>query len=187
MKRIVAILNIFISFNLLATGFSGGDQYTSTDIEGRITVSCHGNTPGPTYAVHICRSNVLNPGEYSYFKGPTGDYDSVTLQANWENGKKSIIKTEKYDGKNGISKKLFNLWIVSLTQRPLLDYGKNIVNYQLIKNKTTIESGSFNTDVVDAGTRVCQRDGHYTSSNNADCTNPSQFCDNYFRVNRYCY
>jgi len=185
-KKLLALCAALLSTSLFAAGFSGGDTFTNVDLDGRLSVSCMGSQGGPSYGVANCRMDILNPGEYSYFVGPKIDADSVSLQATWENGKKSKIKTEKYDGTTGKSKKSFNLWISTLLQRPLLDSGKNTVSYSLTKNGTVVEQGEFIVNVVSGGTRYCQRTGFYTSSNNQDCAQPAQFCDRYFRDYNYC-
>ncbi len=186
MKKILSIALLVATSHAFAAGFSGGDTFTSQNIEGRLTVSCMGSQPGPTVGMTECRMNLLNPGEYSYFVGPKVDADTVSLQATWENGKKSKIKSEKYDGTIGKSKKSFNLWISTLLQRPLLDFGKNTVSYTLTKSGTVVEQGEFDVQVGTSGTRYCSRSGFYTSSNNQDCSMPSTFCDRYFRDNNYC-
>lgn len=186
MKKMLSIVLILITSQTFAAGFSGGDTFTSQNIEGRLTVSCMGTQPGPSVGVANCRMNLLNPGEYSYFLGPKVDADSVSLQATWENGKKSKVKTEKYDGNLGKSKKSFNLWISTVLQRPLLDFGKNVVSYTLTKNGTVVEQGEFDVQVGSAGTKYCARSGFYTSSNNQDCSMAQTFCDRYFRDNNYC-
>lgn len=186
MKTLLSIVALLFSISNFAQGLSGGDQFTSVNVEGRLSVSCMGTQGGPSYGTASCRMNLLNPGEYSFFVGPKVDADSVSLQATWENGKVSKVKTEKYDSSTGRSKKSFNLWIATLLQRPLLDFGKNTVNYKLLKNGNIVEEGEFIVNVVSGGTKTCQRPGFYTSSNSSDCAQPSQFCDRYFREYNYC-
>jgi len=187
MKNLLLASLVLFAVNSRATGLSGGDQYSTVSIEGRLSVSCTGSTTtGPSYGTAYCNSEILNPGEYSYFVGSKVDADSVTLQATWENGKTSKVKTEKYDGVNGKSAKSFNLWISTLLQRPLLNYGKNTVKYSLTKNGSTVEEGTFVVDVVTGAKSVCQRSGYYTSTNNQDCSFPSNLCSRYFAENNYC-
>lgn len=186
MKKLLSTVLLLISTQVFSAGFSGGDTFTSQNIEGRLTVSCMGTQPGPSIGTANCRMNLLNPGEYSYFIGSKVDADSVSLQATWENGKKSKVKSEKYDGAIGKSKKSFNLWISTLLQRPLLDFGKNVVSYTLTKNGNVVEQGEFDVQVTSAGTKYCTRSGFYTSSNTQDCATPSSYCDRYFREYNYC-
>lgn len=186
MKTFVALAALILSSSLFAVGFSAGDNFSTLDIRGRLSVSCFSTQGGSTFGSANCAMNVLSPAEYSFFNGPQMDADSVSLQATWENGKKSKVKTEKYDGSIGKSKKSFNLWISTLLQRPLLDYGKNTVSYTLTKNGTVVDQGEFVVTVAAGETRTCQRTGFYTSSNPNDCSMAYQFCDAYFRDNNYC-
>lgn len=184
---------LFLSFAILAlgagasaAGLTGGDQFSTQQIEGRLSVQCTGNNPGPTSGSAYCRGEILNPGEYSFFTGPKIDADQVTLKATRENGSVSKAKTETYDGIKGKSKKSFNLWISTVFQRPLLGFGKNTVAYTLTKDGAVVEEGSFIVTVVNGGRAVCQRSGFYFSSNNADCSSPQNFCSRYFNENNYC-
>lgn len=186
MKKFISCTLFLFAGTIFAAGFTGGDTFTSQNIHGNLSVSCMNNQGGPSFGVATCRMNYLNPGEYSYFQGPNVDADEVTLQTTWENGKKSKSKTSQYDSTTGKSKKSFNLWISTLTQRPLLDLGKNTVSYKLTKNGSIVESGEFIVNVNSAGTKYCQRYGSYISNDSNDCARASNLCDRYFRENNYC-
>ncbi len=186
MKGLIIVLTMFLTTSIFAQSLSGGDQFSSVNIEGRITVSCFNPQNGSSHGTAYCASNILNPGEFSYFIGPKIDADTVSLQALWENGKSSKIKTEKYDSSTGRSKKSFNLWIQTVLQRPLLDFGKNIVKYKLTKNGIAVSEGEFIVNVLSGETKTCQRTGFYTSNDLNDCAQPRQLCDRYFRDNNYC-
>ena len=188
MKKTFTTLITMASFITLAnaTGFSGGDQYHAQVISGRLNVSCIGSGPGPTFGTAYCHDEILNPGEYAYFEGPKVDADKVTLVATRENGSISKVKTSDYDSATAKSKKSFNLWISTVLQRPLLDYGKNTVTYTLSKNGNNVEQGTFMVEVVKGEKAVCQRVGFYTSSNSADCQTPDNLCARYFNENNYC-
>jgi hypothetical protein len=169
-----------------AAGLSGGEQFSTQAIEGRLMVQCAGGSPGPTSGSAICRSELLNPGEYSYFVGSTIDADHVSLRATREDGSVSKTKTEEYDSVKGKSRRSFNLWINTVFQRPLLGFGKNTVKYSLTKNGAIVESGTFIINVVDGGRATCQRMGYYTSQSTNDCTMPQNLCSRYFSENNYC-
>lgn len=175
-----------MAFNISAASLSGGDQFTAISVEGNLSVQCMGTNNGPSYATAHCESEILNPAEYSYFQGPNIDADTVSLQATWENGKTTKSKTANYDSVKGKSTKSFNLWIQTLLQRPLLNYGKNIVKYTLTKNGKTVEEGNFNVEVVKGGNSVCPRMGYFTSNNSQDCAFPNNFCSTFFQQNNYC-
>lgn len=185
---LAAVLGVFSLSSSMANaaGLSGGPQFSTQNIEGRLSVQCLSTTPGPSYGAATCRGQVLNPGEYSFFVGPVIDADKVTLVATHADGSKSKAKTENYDGAKGKSKKSFNLWISTVFQRPLLEYGANEVRYTLTKNGSSVEEGTFTVNVVDGGRAVCQRTGFYTSSDSSDCSSPQNFCSRYFSENNYC-
>lgn len=190
MKKITVSFLMFLigasfALPLYATGFSGGDQFSTVNIEGRLSVQCTGPT-GTSSAFADCRGQLLNPGEYSYFVGPQVDADHVTLSATREDGSVSKSKTEEYDSAKGKSKKSFNLWISTVFQRPLLGFGKNIVKYSLTQNGKVIDGGTFITTVVAGGRSVCQRTGFYFSNSSSDCSMPTNFCARYFNENNYC-
>ncbi|MDD4976543.1 MAG: hypothetical protein PHY93_19460 [Bacteriovorax sp.] len=176
---------LFVSF-VSAAGLSGGEQFSTQLIEGHLMVQCAGGAPGPTSGSAICRSELLNPGEYSYFVGPNIDADHVSLRATREDGSVSKTKTEEYNSAKGKSRKSFNLWINTVFQRPLLGFGKNTVNYSLTKNRAIVENGTFIINVVDGGRSTCQRMGYYTSQSTADCSIPQNLCSRYFSENNYC-
>ncbi|MFA6238572.1 MAG: hypothetical protein WC635_14655 [Bacteriovorax sp.] len=186
-KFLLSFGMLLFSFSIAnAAGLSGGEQFSTQKIEGRLSVQCMSNTPGPTSGSAICRGEILNPGEYSYFVGPKIDADTVTLRAIREDGSESKTKSEKYDGSVGKSKKSFNLWISTVLQRPLLGFGKNTVKYKLSKEGITVEAGEFIVNVVDGGKSVCQRTGYYTSTMSSDCSMPQNLCSRYFSENNYC-
>ncbi len=180
------MLGLFLgSSHVIAAGLSGGEQFSTMQLSGHLTVQC--NTPqGTSSAYTNCNSEILNPGEYSYFSGPQTNADAVSLQATREDGSVSKIKSEKYDGVLGKSKKSFNLWISTLFQHPLLGMGKNNVKYILSKDGKSVEEGTFIVTVIDGGRSVCQRSGFYFSSVANDCNMPSTYCSRYFNENNYC-
>jgi hypothetical protein len=169
-----------------AAGLSGGEQFSTQLIQGRLMVQCSGGMPGPSNGSAFCSAELLNPGEYSYFVGPNTEADHVTLRATREDGSVSKAKTEEYDNVKGKSKKSFNLWINTVFQRPLLGFGKNTVKYSLTKNGSVVENGSFIVTVVDGGKATCQRVGYYTSQSTNDCSMPENLCSRYFNENNYC-
>lgn len=184
MKTIIMAL-LLSSASTFAAGLSGGDQYSTVNIYGRLHVQCTG-PQGSSSAYADCRGQILNPGEYSYFVGPKTEADSVTLVASHEDGSVSKPKSSAYDGDKGRSKKSFNLWISSVLQRPLLDFGKNNVKYTLSQNGRVTEQGSFQVNVVDGGRAVCQRTGFYYSNTASDCNFPTNLCSRYFSEHNYC-
>lgn len=190
MKKMISLSAKLFICNLLflgiasAAGLSGGDQYSAIRIEGQLTVQCPGANPATAQA--YCGADLLNPGEYSYFVNGNKDADHVSLQATREDGSVSKAKTVEYDSAKGISKKSFNLWIRTVLQRPLLDFGKNTVHYKMTKNGTTVEEGDFVVTVADGGRFSCRRIGHYISTLPTDCATPQNLCSRFFQENNYC-
>jgi hypothetical protein len=186
MKKV--ILSVFlVSTNIFAAGFSGGDKYVAHLIEGRLNVTCpQDSTGGPTSGAAFCRSNILDPGEYTYFIGNKVDADTVKLQATREDGSLSVVKAVSYDGAQGKSKKSVNLWIRTVLQKPLLGLGKNTIHYVLTKNNSIVEEGTFDVTADDGGRKTCARVGFYYSQMSSDCMNPQNLCGRYFAENNYC-
>lgn len=186
MKTLI-LASLLISTNIFAAGFSAGDKYISHQIEGRLSVSCPQQGPtDPTSGSTICTANILDPGEYTYFIGDKVDADAVKLQATREDGSLSVVKNISYDGSQGKSKKSVNLWIRTLTQKPLLGPGKNSIHFVLTKNGKLIEEGTFDVTADDGGRNLCRRMGVYYSPSSSDCMYPQNLCGRYFSENNYC-
>lgn len=167
-------------------GFSTGNDFTATMLYGEISVSCH-DSGRSDHSYVRCSSEVLDPAEFVRFIGPKDvAADQVALSATWESGQVRE-KTKGWDSAAGRSTERFNLWIATLFQRPLLDYGKNAIRYFLKKGGQIVREGSFTANVRRGERRVCRRRRHYTSSNLSDCRPPStNLCDRYFRDENYC-
>lgn len=164
--------------------FSGGDTFEAIDLEADITVSCQEGMERDVRYV-TCSESLLNPGEYTYFVGPEGVVaDTVKVKSTWENGK-GEEKQASYDNDKGRSGKALNLWISTLLQRPLLDYGVNKIDWEMSQSGQTVASGTYDVKVVDKGTRRCPS-GYYSSWTMNDCRFPSSVCDRHFRSYNYC-
>lgn len=183
--KLFSLMMFLCSIQTFAAGFSAGENFTTERISGNIMISCVGPNMSTVGTAH-CVSENLNPAEYSYFVGSKIDATEVVLQATDEQGRKSTIKKEKYDSVLGKSKKPFNLWIATVFQRPLLNYGKNNIEYKLLKNGLEVESGNFMVEVATGASRQCTRGGYYYSNNLNDCSFPQSYCSRYFMENNYC-
>lgn len=185
MKILFSIITLFTVQNLFAAGFSTGNEFHATLIQGRLTMICPSGTPGGQQNVlFTCRATILDPAEYDYFVGPMVDGDKVTLEATREDGS-TRSKTTGYDGSKGKSENRFNLWISSLTQRPLLADGANKISYKITKANATITSGEFTAKVVREPTATCRPRTLYSSSA-MDCQNQMTACGRYFELENYC-
>lgn len=168
-------------------GFSGGDVFQAVDLEGEISLTCQEPGTGRTeYSQFRCTGEILEPGEFSWFMGPRGvAADQVELSAIHEDGS-SRTKSEKYDEVAGRTSSTVNLWVWTLLQRPLLEMGRNTVNYRLTKGTRETSSGKFEVRVERAPTRTCRFRRSYFSSNMQDCQTGGGWCGQYFGDESYC-
>ena len=139
--------------------------------EGSVTASCSSGT-----RTHYCSAYNLNPSMYTRLVADQSlNANKFEVTATHESG-----KTRKKKGKfKGTKSKSINLWIRTLFQRPLLDFGVNKISYKLLKGKTVVDSGSFEV-TVDRGERRSCRRGFIRMSGD-DCNNTTSTCNEYFR------
>ena len=187
MKKIILLALSLISSTVFAAGFEAGNEFVATPLEGSISVTCNDFSTGERdFGTFICRDEILQPGEVLRFQGDVGvDADEVSLTAKWEDGS-TRTKTKDYDPATGMSKGRFNLWIQTLLQRPLLDYGKNEINFQLTKDSTPVQEGSFIANVAKGAKRTCSVREHFFSNTIRDCRFPDDLCRRYFSMHNYC-
>lgn len=185
--KLFFIVSSLISVSSFANlGFAGGNVRSTTTLEGYIRVTCHNNDGGTDFGSFRCRGEILDPSETDYFVGPKlSKADEVVLVARHQDGSERT-KTDSYLGSQGKSKHRFNLWILTLLQRPLLEMGKNQIHYTLLAKNKVIQSGDFDVVVKDGGHRVCRRNGYYNSYGPEDCRDGGRYCDMYFADNNYC-
>lgn len=182
MKKFLLALSLIISSNLFAEGLEHGASFTSNYIQGNIRVTCFAGTTIKT-ANYRCSDSYLNPAMFSKFVTEQSvDADQVVLTYTDSKGK-TRTKKSKFSGNK--SKSEFNLWIWTLTQRPLLNDGMNVINYQLTKKGKEVTSGSFDVMVSANEDRFCPY-ASYTSHTENDCVDGSSVCGKYFRDYNYC-
>lgn len=160
-------------------GLSGGEVFESQRLEGRVSVYCR-SAQGQDFAVYSCRENRLTPEEWDHFTHPDKvQGDEVTLVSHQQSGKVRE-KSEDYDPRTGESEN-FNLWVATLFQRPLLDYGLNRIDYEVTKEGIVQDMGSFDVRVEKRDeVRRCPARTYY-SSWPSDCRSGFQICQRYFR------
>lgn len=187
MKTLIATILLGLSPYAFADGgFTAGNDFEATWIEGEITLRCDDASSGRSDFAHFrCTSEILDPAEYSYFKGPQIDADKVTLLATREDGS-TREKSGDYDATAGKSKSSFNLWISTLLQRPLLKTGKNEISWKLTKEGAPVAEGKFDANVKQGKDRSCKYRRTYFSSNINDCSTGGFYCDRYFQDENYC-
>ncbi len=167
-----------------ATGFDVGNDFRAVQLHGSVTVSCPSRW-GTQSAHFRCIGEVLDPVEFAHFVSDAAvDADAVELKAVHEDGS-TRIKAGGYSSAKSKSKDIFNLWIRTLTQRPLLEMGENKIAYTMLKNKKAVMTGTFTANVTDGGDRYCQHDS-YWSQNPRDCESGSMVCDRSFQSQNWC-
>jgi hypothetical protein len=185
LKHFFYILTLIFSFQTIAeTGFKLGSTFNQESMTGNVTLYCRSGSQYKT--VHRqCYDYRLSPSNYSsfIFEGTT-EADRVTLSVTKSNGKR-VSKTYKFDNKKNESKKKFNLWISTLTQRPFLELGDNEIHYSLTKKRVELKSGSFNVLVKNSKSLNCQHRVLFSSVMN-DCNYYGYACMMYFTYNNNC-
>lgn len=187
MKKAIAILTLLLASQLWAStpGFRSGNEFTSVSIRGTVSVQCT-SSQGSSSALYSCSDNILYPGDFDYFYHPDKVAgDEVSLRVEQADGR--VRKSsKKYDSDTGLSTRRFNLWINTLFQRALLDYGLNKVDFEITERGVITDLGSFDVRVNKADQiQTCQR-RHYFSSNLDDCRSGANVCARYFRELNYC-
>lgn len=187
LKSIILVLTTCSSGYAAPVGFSLGNDLVAAPIQGQVQVTCTGFN-GNSSAVYTCRDIALDPQAYDFFVGPQDGYaDTVELTAIHEDGS-SRTKTEDYDGRSGKSRSPLNLWISTIFQKPLLEYGRNIVRYRLYASGRSAETSRGDQFVVTVkrGTaRSCPL-AHYNSTDVNDCNSQYSICQKYFAEYRNC-
>lgn len=177
----VALLLLSLTTNA-QTGLKVGDRLENHRLQGQIRISCHERGESD-YAYVNCTDSYLSPSIRSKFVFDSGvEADKVKLTYTNSSGK-TKSKSSKIKGNE--SKENFNLWIWTLTQRPLLKVGENTINYKLENDGKTVETGSFDVLVEQLPVRTCGYRS-YTSSRLSDCRNASYVCAQYFRAQNDC-
>lgn len=174
MKLALLMFGLLFTQTAMANGnFAKGLNYKANNIQGQVSVYC----PNTSRIIN-CYDSYLSPGSYSKFTySGEQKVDKVELEAIYEDGK-SRKKSSKM--KKNVSKRNFNLWIGSLLQRPLFNYGENIVKYKFSNNGKEVESGELSVQVERTATRYCPW-ASYRGFNESDCNNTAAICSNYFR------
>jgi hypothetical protein len=175
-----------LTASLAFAGFKNGDSLLTSPIEGTATVRCDGFN-GRQTSVYNCRDIVLEPGAYDVFVGPQHPTAySVSLKAIHEDGS-SRNKQELYNGSLGVSSDSFNLWISTLFQRPLLEFGKNTILWEITNREDKVlESGEFLATVKKGPARKCDP-AFFNSTDANDCNSQFTVCQRYFEQQNYCH
>ncbi|OFZ20377.1 MAG: hypothetical protein A2Z20_07885 [Bdellovibrionales bacterium RBG_16_40_8] len=179
----MSILVALLSSSLVnAAGFSSGNNFFETRLFGEVTVLCTYPGRGGSRMVY-CRGETLDPVEFDYFV--LDEYvpaSKIILKSR----EIEITKKMAYVSEKKRSKKQFNLWVWTLFQRPLLQYGENNIVYQLLDGSKIVRDGEFKVSVQRGEDRQCRHRVMHSSSPD-DCDFGSRsICDEYFRLENYC-
>ena len=179
---VIGLLNL--AFNICqAQSLSSGEVFSAVSIFGDLTVQCNGPTTGFRTVVYHCEDETLSPVEFDSFVGPQNEADTVQLYSTFDNGQRSEMKTVGY--KSGKSTSQINLWVTSLFQRPLLNFGLNKIDYTFKKSGQVISHGEFDVNVTNGTLRECPS-GFIPSNDDNDCNTPYLVCTEYFQRYNYC-
>ena len=178
-KAIIATL--LLSGAVHSAGLKAGNEFESTRLLGDIRVRCGTGSDSRTVNLR-CDEDILAPTYYSKFVAQNSEADKVKISYIDSRGKKRS-KSSRF--KNGESSRSFNLWVWSLTQRPLLDIGENQISYKLTKKGKEVGSGQFTVNVEEMPARDCGY-GNYYYSNVNSCNSYIDLCRNHFRRYNYC-
>ena len=144
-------------------------------MQGHVSYRCAGRL---TFL--SCFSSNLTEGNVSkLISDQSIDANRVVIQ----NSANDKTKKSRFDSKSGKSKKSFNLWISTLTQRGLLESGENEISYSFTKNSQEVASGKFNVLVNTSKIRTCS--SRYFSYLDP-CPDDVQICNRFFREQNYC-
>jgi hypothetical protein len=165
--------------------FKNGNDISIKEMSGSVTYYCQDNA-GRQYTRHwSCYAADVNPGTHDYLVTETPvDANKVTLTCDHKDGS-TKTKSASFDGQSSTSK--FNLLTSSLTQRPLLKAGANLVTYKLTKGKDVVEEGTFQSNVNVLESKQCRYRAEFAYAPNDDvCQFESFGCDRYFYMENYC-
>ncbi|MBO9666567.1 MAG: hypothetical protein J7501_07100 [Bdellovibrio sp.] len=168
-------------------GFSSGNDFKATPLEGQVVVTCEGFNGGGS-ASFTCRDVVLDPVSYDYFKGPRDARATKVELTNKRDDNSVRTKSDDYDGARGRSRGSVNLWISTLFQKPLLMAGKNRIHYKVTGDNTSaapFAEGDIVVTVTRNKARSCPTT-HYNSADVNDCTSQYSVCQRYFEQFNYC-
>ncbi|HEY8271261.1 MAG TPA: hypothetical protein VIG33_10270 [Pseudobdellovibrionaceae bacterium] len=175
------ILSTGFAADETSVGFSQGNRFYSSHLQGTVTVYCES---GET-VTYTCNDTVLDPSSYDYFVGPQGvKAEEVSLTSTRADGSRRE-RTESYNSKTPRSMSAFNLWISTPFQRPLLGLGSNKIDYRLKSAGKTVDQGAFSVSVTYGGPRTCPAT-HYNSNDASDCQSPYTICQKYFEQYDHC-
>lgn len=185
MQLLLYALTIAMTLPVFARpGLQSGPTFSRHSVYGEIQVTCRSHSDFASAAFQ-CFEDILQPREYDYFVGPSiPGAAQVTLVADHD---PRNSKSMSYRADIGRSSRMFNLWVRSLLQRPLLQPGENQIQYEITNSEgRVLADGKFKVRVTTGGRLYCPRRGFYQSPNIDDCRSSYNMCNRFFRDNNFC-
>lgn len=172
-------------------GFEMGKEFFAAPVEGIVLMTCVNSTDN-FFVTYNCRDVVLDPKSADVFMGPVGqNISEVVLTALHEDGSLRT-KSSSYDSTTGRSSTVFNLWVSTLFQKPLLMRGLNRIRYSFTNGASANSSdyrelsrGEISIHVSSGSARKCPKT-RYSSTDPNDCTSQYSICQRYFENFNYC-
>lgn len=177
---------VFLSQQTLANeavGFQNGNQIKVNRITGNLYLTCQDPFNGMQQRWVRCDADLWSPGLTDFFVGPKVNASKVTLTATRADGSQRSSDKD-YIGAEGRSKSRFNLGISTLTQKPLLREGTNLIHFSLTDGNETLAHGEFTTTVTRGAALQCPQHSEWGTSH--DCNFPQSACERYFQYYNYC-
>ena len=183
LSKVALVLGLLFSLNTYSSvGFKTGNDFKAHSLRGSFNLTCSSGRERKR-VVRNCGAYFLSPANRTKFVTDSGiDANKVVLKRVNSKGK-TIKKKSKFNSRTGESKSNFNLWIKTLTQRPLLAYGENVISYELTGNES--ERGEFIVNVEKMPTKTC-RYRSYHVFNMRYCNDAYGYCSEYFREQNFC-
>lgn len=175
---------LFFSHAHADAGLTAGNEFEAHYNEGQLNLTCFGPQGQVRHAYWRCWESYLTPAMYTKFYTDSGvEADRVEIRSTNAKGN-TRKKSSRYLSDKGQSKDSFNLWINTLFQRALLDYGVNTIEYTLTKDGNEVEAGEFDVDVIQQPRKYCMS-ANATSHNMNDCVNGDFICGRYMNSYRH--
>lgn len=197
MSTLKLLITIFLGLNFVVingafaeVGFESGNTFTVQPVGGSVTLYCRdysGGNGGFNVRHYNCNNNYISPAVRSRFVNDSGVVaKKVRLTAIRANGK-TKTKTKKWNSKKGQTKGRFNLWLISLTQRPLLTYSTESVKYEMVaKSGNVVEEGHFDINIEMKPKIYCANRAYHVYGSNS-CSFPRQYCRRMYLDNINCH
>lgn len=176
--RWVTVVFVFLSCASAAAnvGFKRGNNITFQRASGYASVMCYDPNDYGQFSAY-CDAMFVSPTTHDSLvnTGVPIAADRVVLTATREDGS-TRTKKEKFNSASQESDR-FNLVTSTLTQKPLLHSGRNLVHYKFTKAGAAVAEGEFSVDVERGQPLQCET-LHFSMHNN--CGQLYSICDEYF-------